>query len=720
MADVVPQMNLDDAATPWGRWVTENLKEEIARSGRQETEIKSQQQATAGALGQASEASAHLAKSALVPRPPVVSLTTSGYFDTVGAAAGRIVASWSVVTKDPNDIPIDVNNYEVWMRPTTLSENINVLNEDLAYRRYSSTRDTTMEIMPLDVGREYAIRVRAVSVFGTPGGFSREAYITTAPPTVRLDPPTKPSLTTRLGVVMAHWDGLLTTGAPPSQFSGVYAEVGTAETGPYNRMGTQLVGRGQALIDGLEYKTKYWVRFRATDSFGGTSDPSVAVQVEVKPLVDTDIIGEVINGANIVPGSINAADKVIANSVTGALIEALTIKAGHLDSNSVTTDKVLAGSITGIKVAANTIETNNMRIGDFTNLWPNEAFIPALSAYGFGPIIATGRTETPYMVHLSARDHIASQHKVQINAGDSIRITAVVGNFSSVAIPSGTLQFGMWLMDAAGNASSNPAPWGARAAVPALNPGSWTTVTTSITIPAGVSNAVSYGSPYISLDQPASGGPYQIGIANMFMRRMTSGSLIVDGAIDGKTITGAIVRTSATGQRTELSGNNIKFFSPSGSAGSIVGSNASDNSAMVTITSGGGTRVDIGTTYLPAGSSTGFKTESAWINGVIADRLYSVQGNRSAWEVYDTANAPGIPTTKSGRWTVAFSGGVANASFGGGAFPTTCASVQLTSGGGLTGGVSVYLNTLSRAGLTIATTGGFSGVADIYYTAVGW
>ena len=114
------------------------------------------------------------------------------------------------------------------------------------------------------------------------------------------------------------------------------------------------------IFSDLGYNEEYTVWFMGVDTLGTTSDPSERVTASVQPLVNTDIIGQIIAGANIVDGSITATDKIIANTITGGLIQALAINAGHIQANAITADKIEAGAITAGKIAANAVVAGNI------------------------------------------------------------------------------------------------------------------------------------------------------------------------------------------------------------------------------------------------------------------------------------------------------------------------------------------------------------------------
>lgn len=111
------------------------------------------------------------------------------------------------------------------------------------------------------------------------------------------------------------------------------------------------------IFSDLEYNEEYTVWLMAVDPLGTTGEPSERVLSSVQPLVDTDIIGQIIAGANIVDGSITASDKIIGNTITGALIQALAIDAGHLQANSVIADKIAVGALDGKLITGAIIRT---------------------------------------------------------------------------------------------------------------------------------------------------------------------------------------------------------------------------------------------------------------------------------------------------------------------------------------------------------------------------
>ena len=81
---------------------------------------------------------------------------------------------------------------------------------------------------------------------------------------------------------------------------------------------------------------------------------------------------------------------------------------------------------------------------------------------------------------------------------------------------------------------------------------------------------------------------------------------------------------------------------------------------------------------------------------------------------------PGLPIIEAGVWTGAqFNGGTSPQVFQA-AFPTKCASIQLTMGKAPHTSVSVFDSNLTKTGVTLAVPGSYTGASDIHYLAVGW
>ncbi|WP_433235550.1 hypothetical protein ACQPYK_25535 [Streptosporangium sp. CA-135522] len=269
------------------------------------------------------------------------------YVDASGHAQGQITATWGPVLLDVNGEAVDIDSYELFMRR-------NIIGAPWFLVATTEPDDTNATYSPLLVGEEYAFKVRATSQ-GVKGLFSDQYAVLIpvddTPPPV----PTTPILSTRLGVIHVHWDGLGAGAAPmPSDLHRVRVWMqdplapGAAEVG-------HLQAAGSIVVIGQPYGAdrEFWLT--AIDHAGNESAASATAVIATAPLVDTDVIGEVLDGAHIIDGTVVAADKVTANTITGGLIQALAIQTGHLAANSVTANKIAAGQIEASHIAAEAV-----------------------------------------------------------------------------------------------------------------------------------------------------------------------------------------------------------------------------------------------------------------------------------------------------------------------------------------------------------------------------
>ncbi|WP_242089265.1 hypothetical protein [Curtobacterium sp. DN_7.5] len=111
-------------------------------------------------------------------------------------------------------------------------------------------------------------------------------------------------------------------------------------------------------------------------------------------------------------------------------------------------------------------------------------------------------------------------------------------------------------------------------------------------------------------------------------KKITAGMIDVD-SLNGITLTGTIVQTSATGKRTVLGDNVITFFGSDGTtavkAGVIEGLPNGASGGMVHIgpAQGGGDGIYIGTRSLPFAGSVGCYADNAWIPALYVSSVYS-------------------------------------------------------------------------------------------------
>jgi hypothetical protein len=235
---------------------------------------------------------------------------------------------------------------------------------ETGYSNWRDTRDltgpdTSETITGLDPNKQYYFRVTAYDSFGNEST-GLDGNIVTGLAALSVEKPSAPTIPTpRLGIVQVSWDGKDYNGAlVPSELIS-FIEVHASTTSGFTPSSSTLRGKiysknAPAAISNLTYNSTYYFKLIAVDKNGNSSDASTQTAAIITPLVNTDIIGKVLDGANIVDGSITASDAIIGNTITGGLIQSLAINAGHIESNSITTDKLVAGTMTGFTIQTST------------------------------------------------------------------------------------------------------------------------------------------------------------------------------------------------------------------------------------------------------------------------------------------------------------------------------------------------------------------------------
>ena len=279
-----------------------------------------------------------------------------------------LTASWDAVTQNSDDSDlVNLDHYE-------LQTKIGAPASLVSWAPVATTGPDELEVTlagyPVD--QEISARVRAVNTKGIGGDWSTP--VSTAGATDLDGPatPSTPATETRLGVIRVRWDGLNSGGLPMVNGDFSYIEVHASTTngftptkGDPNTLLDTLFGPGYALKTDGAYGVNWYFKLIAVDTSGNASAPSAQASAATQALVNTDLIGEVISGANIQDGTITASDKIIGNTITGALIQALTIEAGHIKANAITADKIEAGAIDTIHLSADAVTADKISADAF-------------------------------------------------------------------------------------------------------------------------------------------------------------------------------------------------------------------------------------------------------------------------------------------------------------------------------------------------------------------
>ncbi|MEU7911304.1 fibronectin type III domain-containing protein [Microbispora bryophytorum] len=273
------------------------------------------------------------------------------YIDEAGYPRGQVTATWAPVMADVAGVALDIDGYELYAR-------INITGAP--WTQIAAADGTTVSYSPLVVSTAYAFKVRATSA-GVKGEFSGQV-VKLIPDDVTPPPvPSAPQVASRLGILHVTWDGLGAGGEPmPSDFAALRVWM-QDPLAPAPAVVGLLDAAGTLVVPGQPYGAdrEFWLT--SIDRSGNESDESVHAVAATQPLVDTDLIGQVIDGAeHIIDGSIPAEAKITAGTITGGLIQAGAIEAGHLSANAVTADSIEAGAIKAAHIAANAITADKL------------------------------------------------------------------------------------------------------------------------------------------------------------------------------------------------------------------------------------------------------------------------------------------------------------------------------------------------------------------------
>lgn len=221
-----------------------------------------------------------------VPKAPLgLIVQTDAYLGSDGFAHGLATASWSAVTEATNNTAIEISNYSVEWK----------LHKDGAPWHSAGTTDKTqLGFGNLDCGTQIEVRVRAVPTYSDKLGEWSEVFVATVESdTTPCAIPSKPTVSSELGVVSIHWDGKTAAGAQmEADFD--HIEVGEG----INAAGMQVIsatqsGQGDYLVTGLTGGSQHSYALRSVDHAGNKSDWSAIATVTVASAVSPDEVKQI-------------------------------------------------------------------------------------------------------------------------------------------------------------------------------------------------------------------------------------------------------------------------------------------------------------------------------------------------------------------------------------------------------------------------------------------
>ena len=221
-----------------------------------------------------------------VPKAPLgLIVQTDAYIGSDGFAHGLATASWSAVTEATNNTSIEISNYAVEWRKHV---------DGAPWHSAGTTDKTQLGFGGLDCGTQIEVRVRAVPTYSDKlGEWSGIVVATVESDTTPCSVPSKPVLSSELGVVTVHWDGRTSTGAQmESDFDHVEVGEGVNAAGMTVISATQS-GRGDYLVTGLAAGSRHSYALRSVDHAGNRSGWSAIASVTVASAVSPDEVKQI-------------------------------------------------------------------------------------------------------------------------------------------------------------------------------------------------------------------------------------------------------------------------------------------------------------------------------------------------------------------------------------------------------------------------------------------
>lgn len=221
-----------------------------------------------------------------VPKAPLgLVVQTDAYIGSDGFAHGLATASWSAVTEATNNTSIEISNYAVeWRRHV----------DGAPWHSAGTTDKTQLGFGGLDCGTQIEVRVRAVPTYSDkPGEWSAVVVATVESDTTSCSVPSRPVLSSELGVVTVHWDGRTSTGASmESDFDHIEVGEGVNAAGMTVISATQS-GPGDYLVTGLAAGSRHSYALRSVDHAGNRSGWSAIASVTVASAVSPEEVKQI-------------------------------------------------------------------------------------------------------------------------------------------------------------------------------------------------------------------------------------------------------------------------------------------------------------------------------------------------------------------------------------------------------------------------------------------
>lgn len=205
---------------------------------------------------------------------------TDAYISSRGTALGLATLQWAAVSQATDDTAIDISGYRVEYRKSTAGA-------PWVSGGVTDAQRLTLGIGGLECGQRYEFRVRAVPTYSDRlGDWSNVVVALVASDVTPPSIPSKPILTSKLGVVDVQWDGRNNAGGGMEpDFD--HVEVGISDSNGNWKYRDSVARDGHCIVTGLEYRA-YWFALRSVDHSGNKSDWGVGASITVASAVSQD------------------------------------------------------------------------------------------------------------------------------------------------------------------------------------------------------------------------------------------------------------------------------------------------------------------------------------------------------------------------------------------------------------------------------------------------
>lgn len=221
-----------------------------------------------------------------VPKAPLgLIVQTDAYIGSDGYAHGLATAMWSAVTEATNNTAIEISNYAVEWRKHV---------DGAPWHSAGTTDKTQLGFGGLDCGTQIEARVRAVPTYSDQLGEWSSVFVATVESdTTPCSVPSKPVLSSELGVVTIHWDGRTAAGASMEpDFDHIEVGEDAATAGMQVISATQ-AGKGDYVVTGLNVGGTHRYALRSVDHAGNKSGWSSIASVTVASAVPQETLDSI-------------------------------------------------------------------------------------------------------------------------------------------------------------------------------------------------------------------------------------------------------------------------------------------------------------------------------------------------------------------------------------------------------------------------------------------